>query len=295
MNITNLFENNILSLDEENSFSNYSFINNNINSIFSLNDFNNINTCFPFSSSKGLRTNELHNTKFNIIKKTVSKKRKEKEDNIRKKIKSNFHKKLRKIINNLIKKSGAKLAFESFPQNFISDISKKTNFEVLNLTYEEILDYSYQKLIKKNKKELKKYRIKSDEVSLKKYWKNKETLNYLNSNPLISEQSGWQKIKSMKYKDLLNAYFNSDEFDQTIHELNKKEKHNYINQYIFFAKTYVSFFQSYQTNITKENNNVSNSSIPFETNYSNEMPLSSYHSSYNDNSEQNSSLMVEII
>jgi uncharacterized protein YbaP (TraB family) len=68
----------------------------------------------------------------------------------------------------------------------------------------------------------------------------------------------------MKYKDLLNAYFNSDEFDQTMYELYKKEKHNYINQYIFFAKTYVSFFQSYQTNITKENNYVSNSSIPFD-------------------------------
>ena len=147
MNISNLFENSFLSLDEENSFSDYSFINNNINSIFSLNDFNNINTCFPFSSSKGLRNNELHKTKFDIIKKTVIKKRKEKEDNIRKKIKSNFHKKLRKIINNLIKKSGAKFTFESFPQNFIPDISKKTNFEVLNLTYEEILDYSYQKLI----------------------------------------------------------------------------------------------------------------------------------------------------
>jgi len=120
-------------------------------------------------------------------------------------------------------------------------------------------------------------------------------LNYLNSNPLISEKSVWQKIKSMKYIDLLNAYFNSDEFYQTMHELYKKEKHNYINQYIFFAKTYVSFFQSYQTNITKENNYVSNSSIPFETNYSNEMPLLSYHSSYNDNSEQNSSLMGKII
>jgi hypothetical protein len=147
MNISNLFENSFLSLDEENSFSDYSFINNNINSIFSLNEFNNINACFPFSSSKGLRNNELHKTKFDIIKKTVIKKRKEKEDNIRKKIKSNFHKKLKKLINNLIKKSGAKLTFESFPQNFISDISKKTNFEVLNLTYEEILDYSYQKLI----------------------------------------------------------------------------------------------------------------------------------------------------
>ena len=111
-------------------------------------------------------------------------------------------------------------------------------------------------------------------------------MNYLNYNQLINEKSGWQKIKSMKYIDLLNAYFNSDEFNQTIHELIKKENQNYINQYIFFSKTFVTFFQSYQTNSTKGNNNTSNSSIPFETNYSNEMPLSSYQSSYNENSEQ---------
>ena len=116
----------------------------------------------------------------------------------------------------------------------------------------------------------------------------KKTLDYLNSNPLISEKSGWQKIKSMKYIDLLKAYFNSDEFAQTISELYKKENKNYINQYIFFSKTYVTFFQSYQTNTTKENNNASNSTIPFETNYSNEMPLSSDQSNNNDNSEQNS-------
>lgn len=282
MDISNLFENN-LSLDEENSFSDYSFINNNLPIIFSFNEFNSINTCYPFSPSKGLGNYELHNNKFDIIKP-----RKEKEDNIRKKIKANFHKKLRKIINNLLKKSGAEFTFETLPQIFISDISKKTNFEVLNLTYEEIFDYSYQKLISENKTELLQYRIKRNEVSLKKYHKNKKTLDYLNSNPLISEKSGWKKIKSMKYIDLLKAYFNSDEFAQTISKLYKKENKNYINQYIFFSKTYVTFFQSYQTNITKENNNASNISIPFETNYSNEMPLSSYQSNYNENSEQNS-------
>ena len=99
----------------------------------------------------------------------------------------------------------------------------------------------------------------------------------------------------MKYIDLLNAYFNSDEFVQTIHKLYKKEKQNYINQYIFFAKTYVSFFQSYQSNSTPEKNNISNTSIPFETNYSNEIQLSLYQSNNNDNSKQNSWLMLIII
>ena len=97
-------------------------------------------------------------------------------------------------------------------------------------------------------------------------------MDYLNSNPLISDKSGWNKIK-----------------------LYKKEKQNYINQYIFFAKTYVSFFQSYQSNSTPEKNNISNTSIPFETNYSNEIQLSLYQSSNNDNSNQNSWLMLIII
>ena len=288
MNIQNLFENNFFPLDEENSFLDYSFVYNNPQSIISLDEFYDVNKCYPFSPRKGLECYELYNSRFDITKKTVEKKRKEKEDNIRKKLKANFHKKLKKIINNLLNESGAKYTFETLPQIFISDISKKTNFEVLNLTYAEIFDYSYQKIINEKPKKPLPYRIERKEASLKKYNKNKETLDYLNSNPLISDKSGWNKIKSMKYIDLLNAYFNSDEFVQTIHKLYKKEKQNYINQYIFFAKTYVTFFQSYKSNSTPEKNNVSNTSIPFETNYSNEIQLSLYQSNNNDNSKQNS-------
>ena len=80
----------------------------------------------------------------------------------------------------------------------------------------------------------------------------------------------------MKYIDLLRVYFNSEEFEQSIHELYKKENQNYINQYIFFAKTYVSYFQCYNPNSMLENTNSSTCSNPFETNYSNEMSLSSY-------------------
>jgi hypothetical protein len=134
----------------------------------------------------------LFKTKFEVIKKTKEKQRKEKDDNIRKKIKSGFIKKLREIINNLLKKAGSKYTFESLPQIFIADISKKTNFEVMNLKYEEIIDYSYQQIINEIKIELvqSKTKTKRNELALKKYCKNKKTLDYLNSNQVIRERSG---------------------------------------------------------------------------------------------------------
>ena len=293
-------DDNFFSLEDENSFPDYSLINNNSLYTLTLDEFNNINICYPFSMNKCLGYYSLFNTKFDIIKKTKEKQRKEKEDNIRKKIKTGFLKKLKEIINNSLKKAGSKHTFESFPQNFIADISKKTNFEVLNLKYEEIFDYTYQKIINeikielvqsKNKRnevalkksrykrsevDIKKSREKRKEVALKKYYKNKKTLDYLNSNPVVSENSGWQKIRTMKYIDLLRVYFNSEEFEQSIHELYKKENQNYINQYIFFAKTYITYFQSYNPYSMLENNNSSNSLNPFETNYNDEIPLQAY-------------------
>jgi hypothetical protein len=293
-------DDNIFSLEDENSVPDYSLIHYDSLYTLTLDEFNNINICYPFSVRKGLGYYSLSNNKFDIIKKTKEKQRKEKEDNIRKKIKTGFLKKLREIINNLLKKAGSKYTFESLPQIFIADISKKTNFEVLNLKYEEIFDYTYQKIINeikielvqsKNKRnevalkksrykrsevDIKKSREKIKEVALKKYYKNKKTLDYLNSNPAIRERSSWQKIRTMKYIDLLKAYFNSEEFEQSIYELYKKGNQNYINQYIFFSKTFVSYFQSYNPNSTPENTNFSTSSNPFETNYSNEMSLSSY-------------------
>ena len=101
-------------------------------------------------------------------------------------------------------------------------------------------------------------------------------MDYLNSNPAIRERSSWQKIRTMKYIDLLKAYFNSEEFEQSIYELYKKENQNYINQYIFFSKTFITYFQSYNLNSILENNNSPNGSNPSETNYSDEIPLQVY-------------------
>ena len=164
-------DDNLFSLEDENSIPDYSLINYDSLYTLTLDEFNNINICYPFSMSKCLGYYSLFNTKFDIIKKTKEKQRKEKEDNIRKKIKTGFLKKLKEIINNLLKKAGSKYTFESLPQIFIADISKKTNFEVMNLKYEEIFDYSYQQIINEIKIELvqSKNKSKRNEVALKKY------------------------------------------------------------------------------------------------------------------------------
>ena len=51
-----------------------------------------------------------------------------------------------------------------------------------------------------------------------------DLLNYLEKNPQISKNSGFDVIKKMKYRDLLKAYFESKEFENSISQLrNKKE------------------------------------------------------------------------
>ena len=164
-------------------------------------------------------------------KKKKKKKRKFKPDDIRKKIKAKFHKVFKNLINTKLKKAGAKKMFDFFPQCFITNISINLNKEAFGLTYEELIGQDYSS---KNKKR---------NPDLEKYNKNLDVLNYLNSNPEIKKLSDFDKISKMKYEDILKAYFLSFEFEQTILELfQKKEKIDYIEEYVSKALTYVNFF-----------------------------------------------------
>ena len=251
---------NELGVEDESSninlFGNYS-------RIISLNEYSEIKDIFPFNESQRKIMSKMENKKiFYTLKKNVDKRRKEREDNIRKKIKSNFHKKIFKLINEKLKKAGAKLYFQSLPQYFISDITKKTNFDALEINYKDLFEYTHERLIN-NKIVNSKIEVMK-KVSEKKYRKNIETLNYLDNNLDISEKSGWSKIKSMKYVDLLEAYFNSKEFEESIEKLEKKETKNYINDYIYYSLNYIEHFKSYRTedlhiNISSYNNYINNS------------------------------------
>ena len=220
----------------------------------------NLELLFPFHVSRKEEKNVMliSKTKFNTkkvkekIKKEIKNKtRRYKEDDVRKKVKSNFLKAIFTRINELLNSEGSLFTFESFPQNFIADITQKTNFEVMELTYEDLFEYSHEKVVEENKYEMKPYQEQANKVAEKKYEKNLKTLEYLRNNKEISEKSGWERIRKMKYIDLLKAFFSSKEFENTVNELKAKEDKNYINNYIYFALNYIEYFQSYKPSTKK--------------------------------------------
>ena len=167
--------------------------------------------------------------------KVVQKKRKFKCDNIHKKIKSRFHKTLKNIINNNLKRAGSKLLFTFLPQCFIGKISKKDNSKYLNLTYKELLSKDFLPLGKQN-----------NDFN---YEHNKKVLKYLEENEVISKKSGFDLIQNYTYKELLNKYFNSYQFEHSIVQLiNEKESLEYINEYIKKAKNYLKFYSNEDVN-----------------------------------------------
>ena len=223
-------------------------------------ELNEKDDCFPFTESDEKNSaNKKYENKLLFISQSFNKKkkrkRKEKLDNNFKKIKCNFFKKLKKLINTKLSKANSKFFFESFPQKFIADISKKTNSKALEKTYEELFDFSYN--ISNN--------IKS--ALEKKYKKNLKTLDYLNSenNSNISNISEWNKIKKMKYSELFEKYLISKEFEDSIKALEKTETESYIYQYINLAKNFIDYFKETKTS-NKSTNNTINNNIKTNTN-----------------------------
>ena len=230
--------------------------------------------CFPFTSCQGLIKlinnkglqiiNEFKDKKEknykianNIFKTTINnnnskgnikkskKQRKFKSDDIRKKIKVKFHKALKDIINENLKKAGSDELFSFLPQSFIGNISKVFNKKYMDITYQELLSIDFT--------ELKKDNIEVD-MEKKQIIKNKNVLQYLNNNPEISTNSGYNIIKDMKYKDLLQLYFSSKEFENSIFQLkNKNESIEYIDSYIKLSQDYINFFSDSNIVIKKDN------------------------------------------
>ena len=235
--------------------------------------------CFPFTTGKGIiyinsklnieeeelinnksklnrnpQENDLYLMKFNIRKyfinengkkRRVVKKRKDNPDIIRKKLKSRFHKTIKTIINNNLKIADSEKLFDFLPQCFLINLTKRLNSKFFKLTYKELLSTDF--ILELNKTN----DYKNLEIDKNNYLKNKEVLEYLDKNPNISKNSGFDIIKNMKYKDLLNNYFISKEFEDSLNDLKNEESQEYIQSYMYHAKNYIQF---YTTNNSVENN-----------------------------------------
>ena len=150
--------------------------------------------------------------------------RKENQDNIRKKIKRGFlNNALIPKINMIIKKHGGKIFFEIFKQHFVSDVTRKRNMELINMTLEEIF----------RKKEL------YHETDINFYYKN---LKLVNSKE-IQENKELKNILNIKLFKIFEEYINSKEFN--IDEINrlksKNMKDSYIKRYIYLAQNFIQF------------------------------------------------------
>lgn len=155
---------------------------------------------------------------------SYKRRRRENHDNIRKKIKRNFlNKALIKKINSIIKNKGNKILFEKFQQHFVSDVTRKSNKQLINLTLEEIF----------KKKEL------YHESELKYYYHNLDLVN----SEQIQENNELKNILNKTYKKIFEEYLNSEEFN--IDEINRLKKNRmdneYIKKYKYLAKHFIEF------------------------------------------------------
>ena len=153
--------------------------------------------------------------------------RRENRDNIRKKIKRGFlNSSLIKNLNDILKSIGNPLFFEKFPQNFVSDVVKQSNKEILNLSLNEIFE----------KKELYK---KEDYPH---YYHNLKVVK----NEEVKKNIVMRKILDKKYYELFDEYINSNEFK--IDEINRLKNNGmndeYIDKYLCLSKHFIEFFMN---------------------------------------------------
>ena len=185
--------------------------------------------------TKKSKTNYNIETRFNLFKlikeetsnkKRRKKRRRENKDNIRKKIKRGFlNGNLIKNLNIKLKSIDSRLFFERFPQNFISDVRKQTNKEILHLSLKEIFE----------RKEL----YLEEEHSY--YYHNLKILRKeeINNNYLM------RQILGMKFYQLFEEYLKSDEFIEEINRLKKNGMNDeYIRNYLNISKHFLEFFEN---------------------------------------------------
>ena len=183
-------------------------------------------------------------------KKNKKRQRKKDKDNIRKKIKGQIHREINRIITDNLKKSNCKIYvddFCTFPQCFLTNITHDFNQKLFEFTFEELIEKDFISDLKvdKNPNKDKKQNYANMKNEIEKFKNNKNILNYLNENPEINNISGFDKIKKMKYVDILKAYFSSGEFENSIiNMINQKEDNYYIEKYVNTALTYVDYYSN---------------------------------------------------
>ena len=127
------------------------------------------------------------------------------------------------------------------PQIFISNTAIKQNKEVMNMKLKDLFRKNFIE-------DYKKYKFNNIDANNDKYLKNLNTLDYLEKNTDIQKKCKFNIIGEMKYFELLDEFFCSKEFEDTVIEESKKKSFEYVKEYVKKARTYAKFFLFCKTN-----------------------------------------------
>ena len=98
-------------------------------------------------------------------------------------------------------------------------------------------------LLRKNFiEDYKSYKFNNIKANINKYLNNLNTLNYLEENLDIQEKCKFNIIGGMKYFEILEEFFYSKEFEDTVIFESKKKPIEYVKEYVEKARTYVKYF-----------------------------------------------------
>ena len=163
----------------------------------------------------------------------IKKKRKFYPDNIRRKIKCGFLNSLKNILNKGLKRCNSKFLFDYLPQNFIANVTKNVNKQILNMTFKQLFSKDFNEIkdkVPKNSKE----RCRVNILVIESIEKNKD----------VREKSNYNNYTNMTYSEIYYEYLRSKEFEEDIIKLEKKESKEYIKQYINLAIHLIDYFSS---------------------------------------------------
>ena len=179
-----------------------------------------------FNVNKSTSTAKLFKTRKKEGK--IIRKRKEKPDDIRKKIKSRFLKTLKNGINRMLENANSKMFFDYLPQSFVVDVSRQANKPIMNMKLKDLLlfecVYNY--------------------VDYQKYEHNIEVIDYLNKNPDVCKNSNFHIISEMTFSELFNEYLHYEDYKLELENLKKieLESDEYIQNYKYLAETFISYY-----------------------------------------------------
>lgn len=152
--------------------------------------------------------------------------RKERTDNIRKKIQGHFFRDLIQLLNQKLRKAGASILFIPLPQNFIINTTRKIKGQIIGKTWSEIL-----RLSENYQGDGKKQNCINSCID-----------QYIKEHQNIKERANYDVISNLTFEQIYTDYLNSEEYEKNLKVVKTKESAYYFNSYYKLSQDLISYY-----------------------------------------------------